>query len=399
MHPMIKKVILSLVPPLQRIIEQRDHLLRQVKADWSMQSSEHTHHRMYTTLNVVPALSVGSSGDDTRIVERLLKSYQGASSDQYGSDSIWREIFNLHHKHFHEIFMRGDVEKARQILANPNKSNIFYGFDELCAIFAPNWQNDPKSLASNCQDNLLRLAEAMGALWLENPETGVAPSLTNAEMSTDQILRAMEAILEVEISFPDIFPDAVGAGSSRGIVTYRAVQALYLAFRLRRIFQDDHDPYTSNSICEIGAGLGRSALFASQLGLKNYTIVDIPMTAISQGYYLMRCLGEDAVALAGEPRRVQDQIKLMYPEEFFSSAEHFDLVVNVDSLTELGHDLGTRYLKKISTITPKFLSINHEANSIRVIDLLKELDRPYKISRYPYWMRQGYVEEIFKFQS
>ena len=399
MHPMIKKVILSLMPPLQRIIEQRDHLLRQVKADWSMQSSEHTHHRMYTTLNVVPALSVGSSGDDTRIVERLLKSYQGASSDQYGSDSMWREFFNMYHKHSHEIFMRGDVENARQILANPSKSNIFYGFDELCAIYAPDWQSDPKSLASNCQDNLLRLAEAMGALWLENPETGMGPSLINAEMSTDKILQAMEAILGVEISFPDIFPDAVGAGSSRGIVTYRAVQALYLAFRLRRIFQDDHDPYTSNSICEIGAGLGRSALFASQLGLKNYTIVDIPMTAISQGYYLMRCLGEDAVALAGEPRRVQDQIKLMYPEEFFSSAEHFDLVVNVDSLTELGHGLGTRYLKKISTITPKFLSINPEANSIRVIDLLKELDRPYKISRYPYWMRQGYVEEFFKFQS
>ena len=145
--------------------------------------------------------------------------------------------------------------------------------------------------------------------------------------------------------------------------------------------------------------MGRSALFASQLGLKNYTIVDIPMTAISQGYYLMRCLGEDAVALPGEPRRVQDQIKLMHREEFFSSAEHFDLVANVDSLTELGHGLGTRYLKKISTITPKFLSINHEANSIRVIDLLKELDRPYKISRYPYWMRQGYVEEFVKFQS
>ena len=200
------------------------------------------------------------------------------------------------------------------------------------------------------------------------------------------------------ISFPDIYPGAVGANSFRGIVTYRAIHALYLAFRLRQIVEDSPLPAKSCSICEIGAGLGRSALYANQLGLKDYTIVDVPMTAISQGYYLMRCLGEDAVALPGEARRSREQIRIMHPEDFFSSHERFDLIANVDSLSELGHDLAARYLKKIAMTAPNFLSINHEANSIRVIDLLKELDRPYKISRYPYWMRQGYVEELVKFQ-
>jgi len=132
--------------------------------------------------------------------------------------------------------------------------------------------------------------------------------------------------------------------------------------------------------------------------LNNYTQVDVPMTVICRGYYLMRCLGEDAVALLGEPRRNRDQIRIVHPEDFFSSGEHFDLIANVDSLSELGHDLAVQYLKKIYRVCPAFLSINHEANSIRTIDLLKELGRSYKVFRYPYWMRQGYVEEFVKFQ-
>ncbi len=144
--------------------------------------------------------------------------------------------------------------------------------------------------------------------------------------------------------------------------------------------------------------MGRSAYYAWKVGLKNYTLVDVPMTSISQGYFLMRCLGEDAVVLPGESRRNREQIQIMHSDEFFSSSAQFDLIANVDSLTELGHDLALRYLKKISSIAPAFLSVNHEANTIRVSDLLRELDVPNTTSRHPYRMRQGYAEELVRFK-
>ena len=185
--------------------------------------------------------------------------------------------------------------------------------------------------------------------------------------------------------------------SSRGIITYRAIQSLYLAYRISQLINNVQYQKEHVKICEIGAGLGRSALYANQLGINEYTLVDIPMTIISQGYYLMRCLGEDAVVLPGEPQKNSPQINLMHAEDFLSSKSKFDLIVNVDSITEFGHDLALQYLKKFSELAPAFLSINHESNNIRVINLLKELNVPYKTSRYPYWMRQGFVEELVKF--
>jgi hypothetical protein len=57
---------------------------------------------------------------------------------------------------------------------------------------------------------------------------------------------------------------------------------------------------------------------------------------------------------------------------------------NVDSLTELGGELAARYQQRIAKIAPLFLGINHEANAIRVLDLLKAVDAPCTASRHPY---------------
>lgn len=353
-------------------------------------------HRPYKTLNVVPGITTGARADDKRVVERLLKAYAIASSDQYGKDSMWREIYSAHHKDHHKVFISGDMVQSSRILANPATNDLFYGYDELCVSFVERSQAAPQELATLCQDNLIRLAEAIGALPLVAAE--FRSLRKHNDLPTNDILTALEMALGTKIFFPNIYYGAVGLVSCRGIITYRAIQALYLAFRVHQIVRrtgTDHKP--GISICEIGAGLGRSALHANQLGLRNYTLVDVPMTLISQGYYLMRCLGDQAVVLPGEVRTSYEQIRLMYPEEFFSSEEQFDVVANVDSLTELGFDLASEYLRKISSITGKFLSINHENNPIRVFDLLKEIEKPHSITRHPYWMRHGYVEEFVEF--
>lgn len=390
----LKKIAL-LVPPIRQVFAQRDELRNQLGRVQQSVRSSWIHHRQYGEFNVNPAIGKGSSIDDKRIIERLLAAYQRADTNQYGKDSMWRDFFETHHKSSHEVFISGDIEKSREILSNPSSNNLFYGFDELCSLFIHKFHDDPKGYSYACQDNLIRLAEAIGVFSVECPEGAVW--MLNQEKSTDEILQAIEVALGVELSFPDIYPGAIGLQSIRGIITYRAIQALYLAYRVRQIAQDAIPQKAQPKICEIGAGLGRSALFASQLGINNYTLVDVPMTIISQGYYLMRCLGEDAVVLPGEAQKNNTQISLMHANDFLSSNAQFDLIANVDSITEFGQNLALQYLKKISELSPAFLSINHESNKIRVINLLKQLDITYKASRYPYWMRQGYVEELVIF--
>ena len=76
--------------------------------------------------------------------------------------------------------------------------------------------------------------------------------------------------------------------------------------------------------------------------------------------------------------------------------ERYDLVVNVDSLTEIGRVAADQYWSAIEARADKFLSINHEANEFTVAHLISEA-RHIRASRTPYWMRRGFVEEVVEF--
>ena len=87
MRQMIRKAVLVAYPSLQHVIEERDRLKLHVQAAQSTQGTQKISHRLYSSLNLDPVIGKGSSVDDSRIVNRLLKSYQRSSSDQYGTNS------------------------------------------------------------------------------------------------------------------------------------------------------------------------------------------------------------------------------------------------------------------------------------------------------------------------
>lgn len=122
--------------------------------------------------------------------------------------------------------------------------------------------------------------------------------------------------------------------------------------------------------------------------MRDYAIVDIPVSSLAQGYFLGRALGPEAVALYGEQRRA-DAVKLLSPAEFTKGSERYDLIVNVDSLTEIGRQAADEYWQQIRARVDRFLSINHEANEFTVTELIA----PTRATP-PYWLRRGYVEEF-----
>jgi hypothetical protein len=329
--------------------------------------------------------------DDLRIVRRVAAAYQAASNLELDlGDSLWETYSNVYFAEIAEVFRRGDVGAAANILRNPGASNLSYGFDN---SFADTLKHDslPAYYATTSLDGLARFAEAIGAIALDNPESYYCRDLVVLDAET--LLQQIGQVTGWKFSVPNPFSNEHGVATSRGVVSQRVPQALYQAWRIKQLVAGVGHP----RILEIGAGLGRTAYYAHELGLTDYTIIDLPTTSISQGYFLGRTVGEEHVLLYGEsfadPNR---RIKIFPPEAFLNGSDNYDLVLNADSLTEMDPSVARTYWAKIATSAVLFLSINHEVNSFRVKDLLTENPNYKTVDRNPYWMRRGYVEELVR---
>ena len=159
------------------------------------------------------------------------------------------------------------------------------------------------------------------------------------------------------------------------------IQALYQAWRVPLLTGS----VSSSRILEIGGGLGRTAYYAWRSGARDYTIIDLPMTGVAQGYFLDRTLGEDSVCLFGEER---SGIRVLPQAAFLDATDRYDLAINVDSLTEMAAETAEAYCSAIKARAGVFLSINHETNPFTVCETCTNVGMPV-ISRTPYWLRRG----------
>jgi hypothetical protein len=353
-----------------------------------------TLYRRPESLVATTAQTKGMQKADLEIVSRLLKSYRhNANQDENRGESMWKVFFDERHKKLHQTFISATVEAAAPFFRNPSVSDLFYGFDNLTVSILPSFQNPStqRDHATVCLDLLVRFAEAIGAICLDNPEgyNHTKPFPWKA----DEIIAKIMQTLGAPIAFPNPYPNEYGLQSSYGIISYRAPQALYQAYRIKKMLKGIENP----RVLEIGGGLGRTAYYARALGIKDYTIVDLPFTAISSGYFLGCTLGEDQVLFSGETAHdAQQRVKIITPEEFLAGIDKYDLIVNADGFTEMDPKVARAYFKKIEDSTPTLLSINHESNSYTVKMLADESKRVVEVQRYPYWMRNGYVEEVIR---
>jgi len=325
--------------------------------------------------------------NDEHLIDRLVKSYSLRSERPSGQ---WSDIFLNRHADISEAFTKRDRLRIDEILRNPAGSDIFYGFDSTAkSLRIGGLRIEERRVPELTLDALASLAEALGARKMEFPENYYVwrVSRIHADEVLDQIDKAIGFIVPV----PNPFPSEYGLVSSRGIVSYRVPQALYQAWRIAQLLQGIKNP----KVLEIGGGLGRTALYAKQFGIQDYTIVDIPVSSLAQGYFLGRTLGEESVALFGE-EATEGQIKITSPGVFLGGTEQYDLVVNVDSLTEIGRVAADQYWSVIEKRANRFLSINHEANEFTVAQLIKQ-GKHGRTSRMPCWMRRGFVEEVVEF--
>jgi hypothetical protein len=328
------------------------------------------------------------------LAQRVIRAYQQSSAQQ-SSGELWSMIFDRQ-KDLHDALMMGDEESVEATLSNPGNTDLFYGADNLFRDITECTAGDQtfaETYPLYIQDELKRLSQAIGAGLVWNPEGGsqfpqkqYPPSVSN-----DELFNFLDAEMGTAVRFPNPFPNERGLETPRGLISPRAMQAIYqawLAVSLKALTR-------SPKVLEIGAGMGRTAYYARSFGVSDYTIVDLPMGNVGQAAFLVGALGPDSVWMISDHRRFQrGRIKICPTSWIDGRAERFGIILNADSLTEMDKDEATRYGEFICRSAEIFISINHEANEFVVANVIPKC-HTRAIIRTPYPMRDGYVQEIY----
>ncbi|TCA20959.1 putative sugar O-methyltransferase [Rhizobium leguminosarum] len=326
------------------------------------------------------------------LVRRIKDSYQLAlqKASLPTNSLLWSSLITGKQSDIHEALMSSDDQAIIDKLSDPQSNNLYYGVDNLAKDVIANFTAD--SLLKDhveLRSVIDKLVVALGDAPLFNPEGGSRyPYKTRPRpLPVDDVVPIIDTYFGGALNFPNPFPGELGIATSKGVVSYRAVHAIYQAVLARR--------YSDTNCLEIGGGMGRTAYYGRLLGL-HYTIIDLPMTIVGQALFLASALGEDAIWLLGDTMPRGDRIALLPPSEL-QTIKHVDVVLNVDSLTEMGSETAIDYVTWVRQACWTFLSINHEANDFTVHSLCRSLAPNSLRSRNPYLLREGYVEEIFSF--
>lgn len=252
---------------------------------------------------------------------------------------------------------------------------------------------------------MVSFAEALGALLYEN--SGQETFGKNIYIDSGRLTEEIKNKIGIELAPPDIDGGMFKLKMGNGYFTSRDVMNLYAAWRMRQLVNPG-----GASLCEIGAGVGSVALYASRLNFLDYSIFDLPRMNVIQAWYLIKALPEREVVLYGESARSKNAIKILPWWEFIKvERKEYDLTLNKDGFPEIDKSIVMDYLEAIKKNTKRyFLSINHERGDalipgqtkklhLIVSRVVKESGGFRQIYRFPQPLQEGYVEELYEISN
>ena len=345
-------------------------------------------HHPYIKVGYNPGQVVVEARDELREIEFIRLARAVKASADYTPTSQWKEYFGDYHSEVVEHLHNENFIQLESMLSDPRSNNLMYGFDNLCESLQSSLRLETRTESAMTADHFLALAEFLGVTNYLGPEGLVSPKKKFVDVNP-LIEGIIRKVFQREISLPNLYPGETGIVTPFGIASLRVPAAIYQANQVVKL---------GTNICEIGPGLGRTAYFANLIGVKKYTLVDIPIASLCQGYFLLNSLPNVEFSVCGESD-IDRGIQLRLPAEFLNSSEKYDVVLNCDSLTEIGIDPAREYIKKIIASAKFFLSINHEGNEFTIRELAAEFGELKLISRNRSWVRSGYVEELYEISN
>jgi hypothetical protein len=337
-------------------------------------------------------------GRSREAATRVVDAYHAAmGAPQVASPSMWAAIEAQHTEFFTAVRAR-DLATVQQTLARLFHTPLIWGLGRVHPLTPIHIRSgQPEGVQIQVTDALVSLAEATGVSRITCIEQqGVDAHLAALRVDVTALLGALVERTGLEVGMPE-------AGENYGCligghrVSIDSLVHAYTAYRLQQLSVEPNA-----RIVEIGGGYGCLASVCRRNGYADYTIVDLPWVNLIQGYVLIMSLPPASVSLFGEPDR---PVKVRPFWEFGRLADQsVDVVINTDSLPEIGEETARHYIADIARVTRRyFLSINQEAmaeypgvgHQLHVNGLCAEEPRLRLLHRQRYWMRQGYVEEVF----
>lgn len=250
------------------------------------------------------------------------------------------------------------------------------------------------------KEEVVNMAQALGIFGIENPESNAfygcryPPKDHMGDLTMDQVLDRIQDALPFPLKFPPFSGNCrQGLKTKYGVTSNRHMFYLWVMKRIMELCSD-----RSSSIIEIGAGFGILAYYMELAGYKDYTSIDLALINACQTYFLSRNLPNRDIILSGDVQNPFEDthkaaIKLLHATDFSMIPDgRYDILVNMDGITEMGIAEASKYIHR--QCAPMFLSINHEVNPFRVCEIAQPSMR--RVYRYPFWLRPGYVEELYE---
>jgi hypothetical protein len=344
---------------------------------------------------------------DINIADRLLKAYKRSIENERSHKDVqqadlWSNI-KMMQPTFLEVLHKGSPDSLAAYLCNMSRHDATIGtvqgnIEHQRIQHKPNYRD---FVALMIKDKLVSLAEAVGAISCENPEQGRWGE--NLHMSVDFLVEQVERVVGMDISPPPIDGGLLKIRSSRGLFHERDLNAIYTAWILKDILP----AVSSAAVCEIGAGSGRVAYWSWRYGFRSYTIYDLPHINVVQGFYLLKSLPDIPISLFGEQNAENTTQGMAIQPYYMIHSERsgkFDLILNQDSFPEINANTVRAYLERIKLLSRQFfLSINHESRppsignelQLNVQDIIDSVGDYRRLLRAPYWLRRGYVAELY----
>jgi hypothetical protein len=346
------------------------------------------------------------TGADLELCERLIVAYRAVASHDSvaaATEGMWSWILDTRQHELAQALEQGDAGRLAALLARMFQSDFVLGMAPGSLISHAQSPLGARIWALKCLDGLVSLAEALAVVAVENPEQG-GTGLAFGH-GAEELFGALERELGFRLDFPEVGA-AAGLEIAGRLITPDTPDQVYGAVRVEQAIglhlQAPAGASPPLRIVEIGGGYGGMCHWFMKLrsaGVR-YTIVDLPIVGVLQGYFLGRSLGPGRVSLHGEPPA---EVSIL-PNLALDAVEvPFDVLVNKDSMPEMPRAAMVDYLRwGASHCRGLFYSYNQEAaaefhGEVQGIvhEGVAEVGGWRRLRRDESWVRRGYVEEVY----
>jgi hypothetical protein len=367
---------------------------------------------LYRSRGRVPAARIAVRGPkavsdaDLELCRRLIAAYSEASERDpvtRSKEDMWSWIFSARQRELAETLQRGDAAALGELMASMFQEDFVLGMASGPILGHVHSKLGSRIWCLVIFDALVSLAEALAVVPVENPlqgSTGVA-----FEAGVGELFLELERVLGFRLDFPDVGAPC-GLETEGRLITPDTPDQIYAAVRLSQAIHlhlnREPDGASSLRVVEIGGGYGGMCYWflQRQEAAAHYTIVDLPIVNVIQGYFLARALGSERVSFYGEPSA---EVKIVPNFALAEVETPCDVLANKDSMPEMPHGAMVEYLEWAAmNCEGLFYSYNQEAGAEFlgeaqgvVHEAVTEMGRLQRLRRDESWVRRGYVEEIY----